>query len=471
MNDNFTHSDDNNINRENTQPQSGQYEYPPKVNLSGNQTRPTKQSDQTYSSADTYNNQNCAYNAHSNMQAREFNYRTSCRPQQVNVPNRVPPQTGYGQPNFKYPVQSGFNNSYAQPPRYMPPYPQPAAPMYGYYPYTPREAERNDIRKSASISGKITLAIEISMFVLTIIVMIIAVCCGVIKDAAEGDPYMGFTPMGFYFFEGLISLASISIPTLILLKSTGSRIDSLVPFKGINGKPLAAMVVGGMAVCMLAQIIPTLLGINLSLFGIDIYANLNNSESAISVMDFIMESVCTALIPALVEEFAYRGLVVGVLKKHGDMFAVITSAFLFGMLHGNLVQIPFAFIVGLVLGYVRVKTDSMLPSVLIHFCNNFFAVSVNTLSEIFPENVSYILETIIVVLILIAGFIAFSYLSKKHSNFFEYKANKDQKTLYTYKEKLQIFFSNGFIIADIVILSLSAIVLLIPTDEIMSNLK
>lgn len=470
MNDNFTQSDDN-INRGNTYPQSDQYEYPPKVNLNGNRTQEPRYSDPTYSNTTAYSNQSCADNAAGNMQPRQFNYRTAYRPQQVNMPNQVPPQTGFGQPSFRYPAQNGFNNSYAQPPQYMPPYPNTAPPVYGYYPYTPREAERNDIRKAASISGKITLAIEISMFVLTIVVMIIAVCCGVVKNTAEGDPYMGFTPMGFYFFEGLISLVSISVPTLILLKSAGSRIDSLVPFKSINGKPLTAMVVGGVAVCMLAQVVPTLLGINLSLFGIDIYANMSSSESAVSVMDFIMEAVCTALIPALVEEFAYRGLVIGVLKKHGDMFAVVTSAILFGMLHGNFVQIPFAFVVGLVLGYVRVKTDSMLPSVLIHFCNNFFAVSVNTLSEIFPENVSYILETIIVVLILIAGFIAFSYLSKKHKNFFEYKTNKEQKTLYTYKEKLQIFFSNGFIIADMIILSLSSIIMLIPTDEIMTNIK
>ena len=45
------------------------------------------------------------------------------------------------------------------------------------------------------------------------------------------------------------------------------------------------------------------------------------------------------------------------------------SAFLFGIFHGNLVQIPYAFLVGLVLGYVAVEYNIVWAMVL-HMINN-----------------------------------------------------------------------------------------------------
>ena len=57
------------------------------------------------------------------------------------------------------------------------------------------------------------------------------------------------------------------------------------------------------------------------------------------------------------------------------------SSLIFGIFHGNFVQFPFAFIVGLVLGWVVVYTNSMLPAVLIHFCNNAFSVICDTISK------------------------------------------------------------------------------------------
>lgn len=416
-----------------------------------------------------------------NRQKREFNYQSS-QPQkqpaayhtsfaqpQAGAPQQIP----YPQRPFNLNSNSSFNNSYAPSGQYIQgnPFPAVQPPPYGYYGYvpTPREIERNEIRKSASVAGKETLIIFLLMQGLAIIVVIIAMFTGVMGMPTEGDPYSGFTPMGFYIFEGMLSLVSIALPTFILIKSSKQSINKLVPFEKINGRLLTAMVFGGMAVCMIAQLIATLFGINMSLFGIDIYSN-TESYTRASVFDFLMSALCTAVIPALVEEFAYRGLVLGVLRKHGDMFAVISSAFLFGLLHGNFVQIPFAFVVGLVLGYVRVKTDSMLPSVLIHFGNNFFAVVMTTVADIVPESIYYILESVVMIGLLAAGFIAISFIAKNYREFFEYKENSKMDTLYSYKEKLKIFFSNGFILADTIILGITALLLLIPTDEIASSL-
>lgn len=55
---------------------------------------------------------------------------------------------------------------------------------------------------------------------------------------------------------------------------------------------------------------------------------------------------------------------------------------MFGLLHGNLIQFVFATLVGLILGFVTVKTDSIVPAVIIHGFNNGMSV-VTMLAEYF----------------------------------------------------------------------------------------
>jgi len=57
------------------------------------------------------------------------------------------------------------------------------------------------------------------------------------------------------------------------------------------------------------------------------------------------------------------------LMPYGKKFAVFAAALLFGMFHGNLVQTPYAFLVGLVLGYAAAEY-SILWAIALHMINN-----------------------------------------------------------------------------------------------------
>ncbi len=89
--------------------------------------------------------------------------------------------------------------------------------------------------------------------------------------------------------------------------------------------------------------------------------------------------VWVAVVPALVEEFAMRSVVMQPLRRYGDAFAILASSFVFAILHGNLVQAPFAFIAGAGIGYAVCVTNSVWTGVLIHFCNNLYSVLVDFL--------------------------------------------------------------------------------------------
>ncbi|BDR53573.1 hypothetical protein KIM372_14800 [Bombiscardovia nodaiensis] len=71
----------------------------------------------------------------------------------------------------------------------------------------------------------------------------------------------------------------------------------------------------------------------------------------------------------IVEEIIFRGVIMNALKRYGKVFAIVTSAAMFGFFHADLSQGLFAFCVGLVLGYVACEY-SIFWSMLLHIVNN-----------------------------------------------------------------------------------------------------
>ena len=80
--------------------------------------------------------------------------------------------------------------------------------------------------------------------------------------------------------------------------------------------------------------------------------------------------VMTGILAPIVEELVYRAGVQKPLQKINPVFAILVSASIFGITHGNLVQGIFAGIFGLVLGYVYYKTDNLLYTIGMHIAVN-----------------------------------------------------------------------------------------------------
>ena len=98
----------------------------------------------------------------------------------------------------------------------------------------------------------------------------------------------------------------------------------------------------------------------------------------------------------IAEELLFRGVVLRQLRPWGKQTAILVSAIAFGLFHGNVIQIPFAFMVGLVLGYVTVEY-SIFWAIVLHVFNNFVLSDlIGRLSEISPEGGSVLLMLILV---------------------------------------------------------------------------
>jgi membrane protease YdiL (CAAX protease family) len=105
------------------------------------------------------------------------------------------------------------------------------------------------------------------------------------------------------------------------------------------------------------------------------------AQSTSANYQLILAFLTTAVIPAFVEEFLFRGLILSHLRPFGTTTAVVASALLFGMMHQNVEQLLYTTVAGLVLGYVYVKTESLWPCILMHFVNNFISVLRTALIE------------------------------------------------------------------------------------------
>jgi len=84
--------------------------------------------------------------------------------------------------------------------------------------------------------------------------------------------------------------------------------------------------------------------------------------------------VAIALIPALFEETAYRGLYFNTYRRTGVLKGMLVSSALFALLHANLNQFSYAFVMGLMFVLLIEATDSIVSSVFVHLLINLSSV-------------------------------------------------------------------------------------------------
>ena len=99
--------------------------------------------------------------------------------------------------------------------------------------------------------------------------------------------------------------------------------------------------------------------------------------STITIWDFFKDVILVAVFPAFCEEFLHRGIVLQGTKHMGFKKAIVISSLLFALLHLNIQQVSYAFVVGLILGFVAVITKNIFPAIIIHFTNNLISTYVD----------------------------------------------------------------------------------------------
>ncbi len=127
--------------------------------------------------------------------------------------------------------------------------------------------------------------------------------------------------------------------------------------------------------------------------------------------------VLMALVPAVCEEYIFRGLIFHGYKKKNPFGAMLMSSLLFGLIHMNVNQFIYAFIMGIAFCLIVYATGTVMSSIIAHFIFNAFNVIMshkaadilneteNVSTEVPLEVMDYVISYGIMVMIALAGLV------------------------------------------------------------------
>lgn len=97
----------------------------------------------------------------------------------------------------------------------------------------------------------------------------------------------------------------------------------------------------------------------------------NGVAQSVATSPTVVTLLLMVIAAPIAEELIFRKLVIDRLLPYSEKLAVLASALFFGLVHGNFYQFFYALLVGLIFGYVYVKTGNVLHTILMHMLLNF----------------------------------------------------------------------------------------------------
>ncbi len=150
--------------------------------------------------------------------------------------------------------------------------------------------------------------------------------------------------------------------------------------------------IGGIIIAqILANIIIEILNVTLHNIGYTIQSSLVNDTSQMESISIIL---FTCIIGPFFEEVLFRDIILNLLKILGNKSAIIISAILFAIYHGNIEQGIYAVLIGIILGYVATEF-SLYWAVIFHVFNNSMAEVMSRINSTELKTVAFLLFAII----------------------------------------------------------------------------
>ncbi|CBZ49165.1 CAAX amino terminal protease family protein [Streptococcus gallolyticus subsp. gallolyticus ATCC BAA-2069] len=157
------------------------------------------------------------------------------------------------------------------------------------------------------------------------------------------------------------------------------------------------------------------------------------------------EYLYICVIGPIIEELIYRGTLMTQLKKYGIHFAILFSAFYFGLIHHDLYQGISAGLGGIIFGYVAYRY-SLLYSIVLHITSNTFATITSTIKS--NDTLSNLLViTIILIALITTLVVGIKYLKNRSSSHL-----LPQKTSSEHMIAMEKLLATSLCILDLVIL-------------------
>ncbi len=162
----------------------------------------------------------------------------------------------------------------------------------------------------------------------------------------------------------LISEAMLIVPTFFILLFSKEKVAETLSIRKIKW----STVFGVVAFTLASSPLITLINLASQLFVENTVSE--SSDYFLSIHPLLLIFFVGVLAPVC-EEVVFRGAIFKGMKNEGNVFkAILASGLLFGLLHMNINQASYAFVIGILLGFLVEATGSIFSSILFHVLVN-----------------------------------------------------------------------------------------------------
>jgi len=234
----------------------------------------------------------------------------------------------------------------------------------------------------AKISLKKGITDVVLYLIIFIVAQIVVMYAGAgIWTAVKGDGYMATVQ----------AIGTGNNPVLLALTTVFSNVITLIIFLKKKWTPLTRDYLHSKPWTALLWVALFTLGTMIPLEFAYEHLGIEMDENASKVFEGLMKEpwgyVAIGILAPLAEEIVFRGAILrtllAMMSKKNHWVAIMVSAAIFGLVHGNVAQFVNALLMGLLLGWMYYRTKSLVPGILMHWVNNTMAY---VLSNLMPQS-------------------------------------------------------------------------------------
>ena len=278
-----------------------------------------------------------------------------------------------------------------------------------------------------------------------------------------------------YLFSNLLSFVTLYAIALPVANPILKKLPSVTP---LREKVRPSAFIGGLFVAYLAMYVGNLVSVYIIEMIYSASGNLllNPLEESVESTPMWANVLFVVILAPVLEEIVFRGMICRRLLALGEGFTVVFSGVFFAMLHGNLYQLFYSFLLGCMFGFIYVKTGKIIYSIIYHVFINFMGTVVtllinkyvrieeilelltdeNTVNALMNNDISAIQPYFTDIMIMsVYSFVVYGFIIAGAIIFFKnFKKIKLQSGLLPppKKSRMSIVFLNGGIAAAIAIL-------------------
>lgn len=170
------------------------------------------------------------------------------------------------------------------------------------------------------------------------------------------------------WFQMIQTYLVMAVPTVIFMLIVKMNPAKKLPFRVL--KPADA----GLSVLFGYMMVPMMIFLNfVTMLFVENHLQ-DTSNNLFYAYPFVVQLLLMAVIPGIVEEFIFRGVIYHSYRKNGVLGAALLSALCFGLFHMNFNQFFYAFVLGIVFALLVEATSSLFSSMLAHIAANSYSV-------------------------------------------------------------------------------------------------